>query len=269
MAIEVSAVLAGVTIPQTVQIEVTGLEVGDGVTIEGELGSDTWVVRGAEDVSALGAQVLRRDNLTPVNTEFTYTATVNGVQYTSNPITVPYSHDYVLTTLDGKEVVDLLWVNNGDPIDINVDQHFSQVPGRSTAVVRYAPAGGESGQWQFLTESAASSRALHKMIASSAPLILRSTGLIRDFPAVRIVALSQASRTLVGAKGENRLWDTAWREVSDPFATVPVTAWTLEDFSTVWNALGGSFDDLNAFIVSLGGTFDDINRFPWDEQAIS
>lgn len=268
MPVTVSVSLVGVADPQQVQIEVDGLTVSDIVTIQGVLGVHTWTVRGADGISAPSTQVIRRDNLAPVNAAFTYTVTVNGTQYVSDAITVPYSADYVLTTLDGYTVATMTWVDNSDPIAMSFHQHLTPVPGRRTPVIRYADGGGESGSWTLFCEGAANIAALKAMLRPGAPLIMRTNGSLLDFPPARIVAVVSASLPLVG-EGTSRMFDTGWVEVADPLGTIPVTGWTFADMNTVVTALGGTFADLNAFIVTLGGTFADVNRFDWESEAAS
>lgn len=277
MAIEVTAVLAGTSTPQQVQVEVSGLTLGDIVTVRGHSGAHSWVVRGGQSVPALGSSLVRRDNMAPVNAPITYRATVAGVQYASEPVTVPYSSDYVLSSLDGTVRVDMEWGANGDPIQMNSNLHLSYPNGRMTPVARYAPAGGESGAWRLLTQSPADTRVLRDLLRAGGPLLMRTSGEMLDFLPARIVVFANSVRELFGVEGA-RIWELPWVEVADPQAGRAVTAWTLDDLNRAWAALStaeGSvheydWDVLNAFIASTGdGTFDDVNRFAWDEAAVA
>lgn len=274
MAIEVTAVLAGSTTPQVVQVEVTGLESGDVVSLRGATGLYSWPVRGGVDVVTTGAQLIRRDNLPALNAPVIYTATVGGVQYSADPISVPHSGRYLLSSLDGSQTVKVAWGDNGDPLSMHFPVHLSRPHGRLTPVAISAPGGGESGAWQLLTETPLASMVMRDLLRTGQPLVMRTSGDLLDFPPARVIQPTAAPRALFGVDG-GRMWTLAWAEVSDPLASLPVTAWTLGDFSTVWATMSAAaesehaydFATINTFIASIGGTFADINRYAWDEDA--
>lgn len=267
MTVAVSVSLVGASVPRQVQVEVTGLVVDDIVTIQGTVGSWSWTVRGANGISAESTQLIRRDNLAPVNAEFTYTVTVNGTDYESDPITVPYSGgNYVLTALGGGLAATVLWAGNGAPTSFSDSSHLSYVPGRETPVVRWSAGGGEAGTWRLVTESNDATAVLRAMVKSGAPLVMRTNGSLMDFPPARVFIIRGASSALLGT---SRDWSVPWVEVSDPLASTPVASWTFEDFNAVATALGGTFADVNAFITSIGGTFAAVNRFDWESEAAS
>ncbi len=268
MAISVTVSLVGTTSPRQVQIDVGGTSPGDIVSIVGSLGTFSWSVRGAADIVATGSQVLRRDNLAPVNVAFTYIVTVNAVQYESSEITVTYGANYVLTGLDGLDSVDFTWLDNDAPVDIDFNQHFTRVPGRDTDVMRYAEGGVESGEYLVQTVKS-DTLVLRTILRKGAPVVLRTNGSIRDIPPVSIVGITSAHRELrrKGGNSSDRNWLLGWRDASDPRATVPVTAWTFADMNAVITAEGGTFADLNSYITAMGGTFADINAWDWESEA--
>lgn len=269
MAVTVTASLIGATTPRQVQIEVQGLTVADQVTITGAVGTHAWTVRGGSAISATSTQVILRDALPPVNAALTYKATVNGTVYTAgSTVTVTHTTDYVLSSLDGLTIIDLAWVNTGDELDMDVTQHLSVIPGRSTPVLRYSAGGGESGTWEFVTDSAAATEGLRALIAAGAPVVMRTSGSLHDMPPIRVAAIRSARRRLASIVGEKREWDAPWVEVADPLASTATSGVTFAHLNTVITNEGGTFDDLNTYIATLGsGTFADVNRHDWESAA--
>lgn len=262
MAVTVSAALVGVASPRLVQVTVEGLSVGHDVRVLGVLGGFTWDVRGGA-VVASSSQLVVLDDLTPVNRPVQYRVEVEGVTAaTSDPITVPFHADHLLMSIDGSVVVPFAWEDNADPRSITVDQHLTYVPGRRHPVVRFALAGGESGQWSLRTETPTATAALADMIGAGAPVALRSTGLVRDFPPVEVVALVTNTRTLVGDLGWRR-WDLSWVALDDPLSDQPVPGDTFADVDAAYE--GSTFADLDA--AYAGSTFGDWNRTDWVGMA--
>lgn len=267
MPVTITATLVGTRTPSHVQIEVDGVTVGDQVTITGTAGSSVWTVRGAGAITAASTQIIRRDTIAPVNASITYRADVAGVTYVATALTVPHASDYVLTTLGGDLAAELAWVSNGDEIAMQDGAHLSYVHGRRNPVVRYAPAGGESGAWEFVTASAAATEALRAMLATSAPLVMRTSGAVQDLRAQRVVVIQGSRRRLNSIAGEGREWTAPWVEVDDPLATVAAPRATFAQVNTVADDEGGTFAALSAYIDTLGGTFADFNRHDWETAA--
>lgn len=269
MPVTVAATLVGASSPRQVQVEVLGLTVADQVTVTGTVGSHTWTVRGGAAISAASSQVILRDAIPPVNAALTYKAVVNGTTYVAaSAVTVTHTSDYVLSSLDGFTVIDLSWIDNGDELSMEANQHLSFINGRRTPVVRYSAGGGESGTWEFLTTSAVNTEALRAMVAAGAPVVLRTSGQIRDLPAIRIAAIRGATRRLASLVGEVREWSAPWIEVADPLASTASSGATFAHINTVTTNEGGTFADLNTYIASLGaGTFADFNRHDWESAA--
>ncbi|WP_062077670.1 hypothetical protein [Demequina globuliformis] len=269
MAVTVSASLVGATTPRMVQIEVNGLTIGDEVTITGSTGPWSWYVRGASPAVASSSQLIRIDNTGAVNAPVVYTVRVDGADYQTAPITVTYDGDYLLTSLDGETVVDFTWLDNADPREIAIDQHFSRVPGRRSTVVRFSEAGGESGEIAART-SFVNSRLLRAELGKSAPMILRTNGDIRDVPAVQVVSVAAAPSQLWAGDGgtsKQRVWSLSWVETEDPYATVAVTNSTVADFNAFILTQGGTVADFNTWMLSQGGTVADFNRFDFASEV--
>lgn len=186
------------------------------------------------------------------------TATTPLVAY-SNEITVPYAGDYVMSSLDSQAVVGFVWHNNADPREQRIEQYLTPIPGRRNPVMRFAPAGGDSGTWAIVTRTAAETRALYDLVAAGAPVLMRTTGDVRDFEPAIIVAVTGASRALYGSEDATRMWDLAWTEVDDPLATIPLAGDTFADVDAGY--AGTTFADLDA--AYAGTTFSDFNVHDW------
>lgn len=267
MPVTVAASLVGAFTPRHVQVEVEGLTVSDVVSIRGTLGIYSWPVRGATDVAATSTQMLATDVFAPLNAPIVYEVTVNDVVYVADPVTVPHDTDYAVTSLDGSVSASLAWVDNDFPTKIRVNQHFTEVEGRATPVVRWSRAGGRSGVWELETETTEETLALEALLAPGAPLVVRTSGGLRDLPPSILVALSDPEHELVGKIGELRAWQVKWTQVGDPLLLTRASGWLLGDMNAVVAELGGTLGDLNDFVVSLGGTLADVNRFDWASEA--
>lgn len=269
MPITVSAVIVGATTPRMVQVEVNGLTIGDEVTIVGSTGPWSWYVRGGSPAVASSSQLIRIDNAAAINAPVVYTVRVNGADYVTAPVTLAYGADYVLTSLDGETVVDFTWLDNGLPEEIAIDQHFTTVPGRRNAVVRFDAAGGESGTLATHT-TFAQTQVLKGELAKGAPMLLRTNGSVRDVPAVRVVSVAAASSSLFegdGGVSNKRDWQLSWVETEDPYATVAVANSTVADFNAFILSLGGTVAGFNAWILGQGGTVADFNRFDFASEV--
>jgi hypothetical protein len=263
MAVTITAALVGVQIPPVVQVVVSGLTVGDNLVITGETAQTTWVVRGGDGIVADATQVIRLDNLTPINGPITYRAIVNGssVATSSPPIVVPYDGNVLLASLDGSlRVAPKVWQDNALPTKVAIDQHFSRVPGRRNPVVRFARAGGTAGEWTLRLDDVASS-SLAAMLGLGAPIVLRSDGAQRGLPAVNVVALTDGSSSLWGERGTStdRVWALSWMEIDPPFGTEPLPGDTFADVDAAHP--GTTFADLDA--AYPGSTFSAFNQFDW------
>jgi len=269
MAVTVSATAVGASSPLQVQVEVNGLVVDDSVLLEGILGDFTWQVRGGDFV-ATSTQHILRDALAPINAEITYRATVNGSTYTDT-VTVTYSADYAFCPLEGGNAVGLKWVATPDPLTMYVDRHVSRIHGRRRGVLRYAPAGGETGVLEAVTETASVTESLRSLLASGAPIVVRTSGDIGDILPVRVISCDTNVRELINpGQSVHRQWAIPWDEIDDPLQEDAASGALFSHVNTVLDDQtgGGLFSDFNTYMTTLADTnFEDANRHDWEGAA--
>jgi hypothetical protein len=82
MAVAVSVATLG-TYPPRLQVSVTGLTIGDAVTLYRNVGGDSEPVRGGSTASVTATAFVVNDNEQPFGAPFTYTAVVNTTNYVS------------------------------------------------------------------------------------------------------------------------------------------------------------------------------------------
>jgi hypothetical protein len=262
MAVTVTATVGSAQTPPVVKVVVEGLTVGNAVVVVGESVGQQWVVRGG-DLITDSTQVIRFDNLTPINVPVTYRVLVNGSSVaTSAPIVVPFGDGPILlASLDGElVVVPTVWQDNALPQKVAIDQHFTRVPGRRNPVMRYALAGSTSGEWSLRLD-ADRNQTMNLLLADGGPLVLRSDGLQRDLPAIGFVAITDGASSLWGERGTStdRVWSLSWVEVDNPIGDIALPSDTFQDVDNAYS--GSTFADLDA--AYPGSTFADFNRFDW------
>lgn len=253
--------LVGAVTPKAVQVAISGLTAGQAIVVTGAAGGYTWRVRGGSGV-ATGAQLVLTDAAAPINVPVTYTVTVDGQDFAAGPITVPSVHDYVLQSLDGRVVVPFEFHGHEDPRDLALRSTLLQVPGRTTPVVLWDVAAGESGQWDIRTTPTATQALLDQLTDRGPVMLLRTDGSIYDQPAVQYITITSASRTRFAFDGQ-RLWSLGFVVIDDPEPDQVLPTSTGADFDAAWAGRTGA--DFDAEWAAL--TWADFDRTDWTQYA--
>lgn len=257
-----STLIGAATQPRPVQVNVTGMTIGEDFTVTASSGAWSRVVQGGSG-TADATQLVLVDVATPLNAEITYTVVHDGSTIaTSSTVTVAYdAGDALLCSLDGATVAGIFWLDNGDPREQAPRAAFYLPAGRSRAIMHYDVAGDESGK--ILAEtSGVDTVALRELVRAGAPVLLRTDVGIRDLDPVEILGISAAPRSLIGASGGLRRWDLAYTLTADE-EDAPLVLATVEDFNTIWS--GQYVDDFNT--EWSGQYVDDFNAFDWAGEA--
>lgn len=262
MVLVITAALVGFnTQPRPVQVNVTGLTIGEAFTVIATSGTWSRPVQGGQGV-ADSTQLLLIDVATPLNAPVTYTVTHAGATaLTAASVVVAFEGEAVLQSLDGRTIAGFDWMDNGDPKAQEPRVALYRPSGRSRPVVHYDVAGDESGTIVAET-SGLDTSALRELIRRGAPVLVRAEPGLRDLEPVEILAITGAPRELVGAVGGLRQWTLAYTLAADNDDTQLVMA-TFEHFNTVW--AGQTFAAFNT--VWAGQTFAAFNAFDWVGEA--
>lgn len=265
MAPAITASLVSSDVPQAVQVVVTGVAAGVGVLVEGTTGDgSTWGVPGGDRVSD-GGQIVLTDTRSALNTPVTYRLTTDGSVFTSAPLTVAYDGQAVLQSLDGQTTVEFVWRENGLPQEPEIAAVAFSVPGRQRPPVRFVPAGDGGGSLSIRTSRVNSER-LTSLIRAGRPVVMRTDGAVRDFPAVELLLLTSVSSELwpvVTAQGmsTDRVWSLSYLLVDDPEPGSAITAFTWDDFDAAME--GRTWDDFDALFDA--STWNDFDTYDWDQ----
>lgn len=258
MALAVTAVLVGsATAPRPVQVNITGLTIGQVYTVTVSAGGWSRVVQGGAGTAA-ATQLVLVDVATPLNAPLTYTVVHNASTVsTVSTVTVAYSGDALLQSLDGQTVAGFDWQDNEDPREQSPRVAFFRPAGRSRPIMHYDVAGDESGK--ILAEtSGGGTTALRELVRVGAPVLLRAEVGLRDLDPVEVLGISAAPRKLVGAVGGLRQWELAYTLVSDEDDT-PLVMVMLDHLNQYYATK--KLSDINTQWAGL--TLADMNAFDW------
>ena len=257
MPLAIVAALGGAaTQPRPVQVNVTGLTIGQAYTVTASTAAWSRVVQGGEG-TATSTQLLLIDVATPLNTALTYTVVHAATSAASAPVTVDYDGDAVLQSLDGITIAGFDWQDNADPRAQDPRAAFYRPAGRSRPIMHYDVAGDESGTIVAET-SGADTTALRELIRQGAPVLLRAEVGLRDIDPVEVIGVSAAPRELIGAVGGLREWSLAYTLVSDEDDT-PLVMVTLDHLNQYYATK--NLSDINTQWASLA--LADMNAFDW------
>lgn len=258
MPLAITAALVGAaTQPRPVQVNITGLTIGQTYVVTASAAGWSRVVQGGEGV-AVATQVLLIDVATPLNSAVTYTVAHAATTATSAPVTVAYTAGRsLLQSLDGTVAAGFRWMDNEDPREQETRVAMYRPAGRSRPIMHYDVAGDESGTIVARTREA-DSIALRELIRQGAPVLLRAEVGMRDISPVEVLGIERAPRRLVGSTGGRREWDISYTLVSDEDDT-PLVMVTLEHLNSYY-ALK-MLSDVNAQWAGL--TLADMNAFDW------
>jgi len=266
MAVTITASLVDAGDPRPVQIILTGVPAGSHYTVTGTAGDSSWPVPGGVGVSE-GEQIVLVDNRSALNVAVVYTALVDGVTYETYPVYVVAQGKYVLQSLDGRRSVQFVLQANGLPRDVVVRSQTFDVPGRPRPPGRYAE-GGDGGGALALRTSREDSAEMHALVRAGRPVVLRTDGTVRDFPAVTLLVLMEASSqmwdavdALTGEMSTERVWDLGYVIVNDPEPGRVLAAFTWDDFDEAMTGL--TWDDFDAMFA--GSTWDDFDTTDWGQ----
>ena len=219
--------------PRPVQVVVSGLTAGQSVSVVAvtTAGAESSVPGGV--LVSDGSQLVLTDNRTPLNTPVRYRATVDGVPYLSDEVTV-IGPRYLIQSLDGQKVAEFVWRDNGLPGEPDLYSVVFPVPGRARPPARLVPGGAGGGELDIRTDRANGARLL-ELLLSGRPLVVRTDGQIRDFPAVEIILPLRGPNGLWGAMtpdgpSTDRVWKIGYVLVDDPEPSQILAGSTGADF---------------------------------------
>ena len=265
VTIETSLVPAGT--PEPVQLVIEGIPSGAPYTVTGIVDGSSWPVPGGVGVGT-GGQVVLIDNRGALNAPVRYRVITGGRAWDSAAVTVPYEGGrWVLQSLDGDAALDFVWQANGLPQERVVRAAAFEVPGRARPPMRTAPGGDGGGSLRVRTTRAGSAE-MASMLRKGRPVVLRTDGAARDWPAVELLLITDASSALweaydpaTGGMSTDRVWSLSYILVDDPQPSAVLSAFTWEDFDDAMSTrTWAQFDTLFA-----GSTWDDLDTYPWTQ----
>lgn len=253
--------------PPPVQIVLVDVPAGAEYVVTGSTGAgSSWPVPGGSAVGD-GGQVVLVDNRSALNVPVTYSAIVEGVSYAAAPVMVAHSGRAVLQSLDGQTSLDFVWVSNGMPREPQINAVASNVPGRRRPPVRIAP-GGDGGGELVIRADRQNGDNLGELLAAGRPVLVRTDGGIRDWPAVEIILLVSAPSRLWeaiegGQLSTQRVWSLGFLFVDDPEPSRALSAWTWDGFDEAALVSFPTWDDFDALFA--GSTWDDFDTTEWGQ----
>jgi len=258
MPLAITAALVGAaTQPQPVQVNVTGLTIGQTYVVTASAAAWSRVVQGGEG-TATATQLVLIDVATPLNAALTYWVVHASTTVASSPVTVAYAAgDALLQSLDGTVTAGFKWMDNGHPLDQDPRAAFYRPAGRARAIMHYDVAGDESGTIVARTYEA-DSIAMRELIRQGAPVLLRAELGMRDIDPVEVLGIERAPRVLIGSVGGRREWSLAYTLVSDE-DDAPLVMVTLDHLNTYYATK--MLSDVNTQWAGL--TLADMNAFDW------
>jgi hypothetical protein len=263
MPVTIAATLATLDPPTDVQVVVNGMTNGLTFQVTGAAGGSTWTVPGGIGVSD-GTQLVLYDNRSAINVAITYSVLTGGATYSATPVTVPYSRNYILQGIDGLIQVPFTWQRNGLPRRTVPNVVAYNVAGRSRPPTRFAP-GGDGGSTLSVRVSELLEPALEELVKAGAPVVLRSNGSIRDWPAVELFTITDAPSGLWidnPSVSPERVYDLQVVFSDDPEPAVAATAFTWLDFDTVYSSFTWSTWDTE-WSPSTWNSFD---SYDWGQR---
>jgi len=253
--------------PPPVQIVIGDVPSGAEYVATGNTGGgSSWGVPGGTGVGD-GGQVVLVDNRSALNTPVTYSVVVQGVTYSAPPVTVLHSGKAVLQSLDGQTSVDFVWLSNSLPREPQINVATFNVPGRRRPPVRFAP-GGDGGGELLIRADHANNDAIWDLLHSGRPVLVRTDGTMRDWPAVELILLTSAPSRLWeavegGQLSTQRVWSLGFLFVDDPEPSRALSAWTWDDFDEAATVSFPTWNDFDALFAS--STWDEFDTTEWGQ----
>ena len=227
----ITATLVGGSTPPLVQVVVAATPPGAQWTVTGHAGDYSWTVPGGMGVGD-GQQLTLVDNRSPGNMPVTYTISSSAGQKTSPPITVPFSTDLVLMSLDGQVAVEVNLAGSEMPWSIPSSQVAFTIPGRENPVVRFTTGGGRSGELPFWLSVDETSRVI-ELLRSGEPLLYRCGAIIDDLPPAGVFIYPEV-QPVAYAGSAMRKWPLRYTIVDDPFMDQRLGAFSWDDFDAAF-----------------------------------
>lgn len=261
----VATLVTGAGSPPPVQIVLSDVPSGAEYVVTGSTGGgSSWPVPGGAGVS-VGEQVVLTDNRSALNVPVSYSVIVQGVTYTTAPLVVGHPARAVLQSLDGQVSVDFVWLSNSLPREPVVNTSVSNVPGRRRPPMRIAP-GGDGGGELAIRADRSNNESINSMLRSGRPVLVRTDGTMRDWPAVELIHLTSAPSRLWeavegGVLSTQRVWNLSFLFVDDPEPSRVLSAWTWDDFDQAMTGL--TWDDFDALFA--GSTWNDFDTYDWGQ----
>lgn len=259
MAVAIAATVLG-TYPPRVQLSITGLTIGNVVTVSRVLSGARTAVRGASAVTVADTALVVDDAEFPFGQSLTWVATVNNADAaTTGATTVTLAGarailtDAVAGTYATVKVVDWPeWKRTRDASVFNVG-------GRNVVVAR--PRSQFTAQTTLKTEANSERDALNSLLdsATEATLQLRQDGTYPDMDAYLSVLSDSRQRVTKRSTDQTRLWDLDVVEVEAWAPALPTAGFTFADFDTAYSGL--TFADFDTDFA--GKTFLDFDLTDW------
>lgn len=253
--------------PPPVQVVLNGVPSGAEYVVTGSTGAgSSWPVPGGTGVGD-GGQIVLVDNRSALNTPVTYSVVVQGATYTADPVTVAHDGLAVLQSLDGGISVDFVWLSNSLPREPQINTVAFNVPGRRRPPMRYAP-GGDGGGELLIRADRENNAAISALLQSGRPILVRTDGTMRDWPAVELITLVSAPSRLweaveSGQLSTQRVWSLGFLFSDDPEPSRVLSAWTWDDFDEAALVSFPTWDDFDALFA--GSTWDDFDTTDWGQ----
>jgi hypothetical protein len=252
--------------PQPVQIVVDALTEGTDYVVVGRTGDgQTWPVPGGVG-TATGEQIILVDNRSPWGTPITYVLTADGATRVSRTVTVAFDGKCLMQSLDGRVRVEFVWRDNALPRELEQNAATFPVPGRPRPPARFAPGGDGGGALDIRTD-ATNTRLLQALLLTGRPIVVRTDGTVRDWPAVELLLPLRASNQLWGGVTRpndtrtDRVWSLEYVLVDDPEPSTPLSVWTWDDFDAAM--AGKTWDDFDALFAA--STWNDFDTYDWGQ----
>lgn len=234
MAITVTASVLTMSAPASTQVVVAGLTVGQSYLVTGLSGAFSWPVPGGVS-TALGASVVLVDNRAPINGPITYQAVVAGTTYTSGSVTVSApGMTTVLQSLSGGTKVPVNVSSVADDRSFTARVVAHPVAGRERPPTRYDSWTAEVGKLTIDADGP-TTVALKTLLKPGAPVIRRSTVGLLDIPPSELIQITGTPGNLLYSQVvAQRDWTFTFLVIDDPEPSVPVTAFTWDNFDTIY-----------------------------------
>lgn len=177
-----------------------------------------WTVAGTPFLASQNTAYVFTDARAPLATEVVYSYTIEGSPGGSaSPITITATADLVIQNLDASLQAFPILLDGDFVRERLVRASVFDIPGRSRPVVRYTTSGDGGSEYTLLTSIGESAR-LWALLASGAPLLLRSKP-IHDMPPSEYVHVESAS-SVVQQDDSSRVWTFAFTYIDDPDSSV-------------------------------------------------